>query len=88
MFVWIDMFPLESTRRILNLLYTDSNLWKLIPCEEAPFFKALTWSYINSDQGKTMFSQHALCLFLMPPWVLSVKDLQEFAQGQSVRNKY
>ncbi|KAF8559553.1 hypothetical protein OG21DRAFT_1452712 [Imleria badia] len=82
-FVWVDMFPLESTRRILNLLYADSNPWKFLPCEEAPILKTSTWSYIKSDQGKMIFSQHALCLFLMPPWVLSAKDLQEFAQGQS-----
>jgi len=82
-FVWVDMFPLESIRRILSLLYADSNLWKLLPCEEGPFLKTSTWSYTKSDQGKTMFSQHALCLFLMPPWALSAKDLQEFTRGQS-----
>ncbi|KAI9566451.1 hypothetical protein HD554DRAFT_1113745 [Boletus coccyginus] len=82
-FVWVDMFPLESIRRILNLLYVDSNSWKLLPCEEGPLLKTSTWSHTRGDQGKTIFSQHALCLFLMPPWVLSAKDLQEFARGQS-----
>ncbi|KAH0830544.1 hypothetical protein J3R83DRAFT_1998, partial [Lanmaoa asiatica] len=82
-FVWVDMFPLESIRRILNLLYADSNSWKFLPCEEGPFLKTSTWSHVESDQGKTIFSQHALCLFLMPPWVLSAKDLQEFSRGQS-----
>lgn len=83
-FVWIDMFPLESIRRVLSLLYADSNSWKFLPCEESPFLKASTWSHVKSDQGKTTFSQHTLCLFLMPPWVLSAKDLQEFTRGQSV----
>lgn len=83
-FVWVDMFPLESIRRVLNLLYADSKLWKFLPCEEGPFLKTSTWSYIKSDQGKPIFSQHVLCLFLMPPWVLSAKDLEEFTRGQSV----
>ena len=85
-FVWVDMFPLESIRRVLSLLYADSNLWKFLPCEEGAFLKTSTWSHVKSDQGKTIFSQHALCLFLMPPWVLSANDLQEFARGQSVRS--
>ncbi|KAF8136332.1 hypothetical protein EV363DRAFT_1211087 [Boletus edulis] len=81
-FVWLDMFPLESTRRILNLLYGNSNSWKFLPSEEQPFLKTLTWSYSKSEQDKTI-SQDALCLFLMPPWLLSAKDLQEFARGQA-----
>ncbi|KAG9318457.1 hypothetical protein JVU11DRAFT_548 [Chiua virens] len=82
-FVWFDMFPLESIRRILNLLYPDSNSWKFLPCEEGPVLKTLTCSHVQTDRAKPTFTQHALCLFLMPPWVLPAKDLQEFARGQS-----
>ncbi|KAN0077311.1 hypothetical protein V8E55_011166 [Tylopilus felleus] len=81
-FVWVDMFPLESTRRILNLLHVDSSSWKFLPNEEVPFMKTSTWSCVKSDRGKSI-SQHALCLFLMAPWALSATDLQEFARGQS-----
>ena len=84
-FVWVDMFPLESTRRILNLLHVDSSSWKFLPNEEVLFMKTSTWSCVKSDRGKSI-SQHALCLFLMAPWALSATDLQEFARGQSVRS--
>ncbi|KAF9227950.1 hypothetical protein BS17DRAFT_806237 [Gyrodon lividus] len=81
-FLWVDMFPLESIRRVLHLLYPELNSWKLIPCEEGPLLKTLTWSQSRTDCRKTEPVRHLMVLFLIPPWILSSKELQEFARGQ------
>ncbi|KAF9246543.1 hypothetical protein BU15DRAFT_40045 [Melanogaster broomeanus] len=83
-FLWVDMLPMESIRRVLHLLYPESNSWKFIPCEEEPWLKTLAWSQSTTDCGKTDFVQHLMGLFLIPPWMLSSKDLEDFARGQSV----
>lgn len=77
-FLWVDMFPLESIRRVLHLLYPESTSWKFIPCEEEPLMKTITWT----ECDKTEPIRHHMGLFLFPPWVLSSTGLQEFARGQ------
>jgi hypothetical protein len=79
-FLWMDMFPLESIRRVLHLLYPESTSWKFIPCEEEPLMKTITWT----ECDKTEPIRHHMGLFLFPPWVLSSTGLQEFARGQPV----
>ncbi|KIJ69437.1 hypothetical protein HYDPIDRAFT_106055 [Hydnomerulius pinastri MD-312] len=83
-FMWVDMFPLETIRRVLHLLHPESKSWKFEPYEEGPILKILTWSqFISNSFGKTETLQHLLGLFILPPWTLSAKDLQDFAEGQS-----
>lgn len=85
LFTWIDLLPLETVRRAVHLLYPETQPWSFASDADDPdhtIFKCITWSQlVDHDDGRHCRS--AMSIFIQPPWVLSVRDLESFCKRQS-----
>jgi hypothetical protein len=84
--VWLDQLPFETVGRLLQIVYANTDNWKFFLQEEDEIdnriFKHYLWT--TSDFPETMIHQQSVVLVVQPPWILSVKDLHEFADCRTV----
>jgi hypothetical protein len=88
--VWFDQLPFETVRRILNILYTNTDDWKfksqLQEDIDDQILQHFLWTTDNlSNQS---ISEQSVVVVVQPPWILSFRDLEEFAECHSVRSDY
>ncbi|OJA21622.1 hypothetical protein AZE42_01667 [Rhizopogon vesiculosus] len=85
LFTWIDILPLETVRRAIHLLYPETRSWSFASDaddSDHTIFKCITWSQIvDSDDERHYRSAMSICI--QPPWVLSIRDLEQFCKRQS-----
>jgi hypothetical protein len=85
LFTWIDLLPLETVRRAVHLLYPETKAWSFASDADDPdhtIFKCITWSQLV-DHDDERHCRNAMSIFIQPPWVLSVHDLELFCKRQS-----
>lgn len=85
LFTWIDLLPLETVRRAVHLLYPETKAWSFASDADDPdhaIFKCITWSQLV-DHDDERHCRNAMSIFIQPPWVLSVRDLELFGKRQS-----
>ncbi|EGN92463.1 hypothetical protein SERLA73DRAFT_117361 [Serpula lacrymans var. lacrymans S7.3] len=87
LFMWMDHLPLETVQRTVHLLYPQTRKWTFISGEDSTdyrLFRSLMWSLpIEEPSTHPEVTHHSLCIFLQPPWILSVEDMEYFAAYQS-----
>ncbi|KAH7930801.1 hypothetical protein BV22DRAFT_1109016 [Leucogyrophana mollusca] len=82
--MWMDHYPLESLRRALHLLYPETKSWQFVYDNmgaDRTVFRSLTWSENTQDQGHKL-SYRSITVYVLPPWVLSAADIEQFAAHQ------
>ncbi|KAG2064635.1 hypothetical protein BDR04DRAFT_1034791 [Suillus decipiens] len=85
LFTWIDLLPLETVRRAVHLLHPETKAWSFASDaddSDHTIFKCITWSQLVDHDDERHF-RNAMCIFIQPPWVLSVRDLELFCKRQS-----
>ncbi|KAG0707792.1 hypothetical protein DFH29DRAFT_597859 [Suillus ampliporus] len=85
LFTWIDLLPLETVRRAVHLLYPETKAWSFASDADDTdhtTFKCITWSRLVDHEDERHY-RSAMSIFIQPPWVLSVCDLELFCKRQS-----
>ncbi|KAJ8594333.1 hypothetical protein M405DRAFT_784805 [Rhizopogon salebrosus TDB-379] len=86
LFTWIDILPLETVRRTIHILYPETRAWSFASDADDPdhnVFKCVTWSQ-TVDHDDERHCRSAMSIFIQPPWVLSIRDIERFCKRQSV----
>jgi hypothetical protein len=84
--VWLDQLPFETVGRILHIVNANMDNWKFTLQEEDDLddtiFRHYMWT--TGDFPQPLISEQSVVLVLQPPWILSAKDLHDFASCRDV----
>lgn len=79
--VWLDQLPFETVGRLLHIVYANTDNWKFVLQEDDEtdykIFRHYLWT--TNDFPKSLISEQSVVVIVQPPWILTAKDLHEFA---------
>lgn len=87
---WINCLPLATTQRVMHLSCPQTRDWRFDEDDDendrdGRLFRHYLWTLPNNDPVQNLeVAKRSVVVAFQPPWILSPKDLESFADCRVV----
>jgi hypothetical protein len=87
---WINNLPLATTQRVMHLICPQTRDWRFDEDDDesdrdSRLFRHYLWTLRHDDLVPNLeIAKRSVVVAFQPPWILSAKDLESFADCREV----